>query len=105
MSTTRLATIFDVDSEDNIRRFLRVNTRIAGRLDRANTRPDDHVGWSRTRLRPTDLVVIRIAERKLVDLWPGRRRDECPRRRIAAAQASAEQRVIHTFRGLRMEVH
>jgi len=106
MAATGFTAVFDIDAEDHPFRLSR--SAAADVVDRShlpNARPDDGIGRRRTWLRPTDLVIIRIAELELVDERPAGWRDERIGDRVTATQASASQRVVNAFGSLRMEVH
>ena len=106
MESTRLAAVFDIDTEDHPFRALPFARIVSVWRELADAREDDRIGRCRTRLRSAHLVIIRIAELELMDTQSAtRRRDERSRCRIAAAQTGATQRVEHTLRSRRVEVH
>src|SRR5262249_37425334 len=83
--------VFNIDSEDKPAQWLVLATGAArGRLEYAQTREDDRIGWGWTRLRSADLVIGWVAQAVGFS-----RTDEDSV--AAAAQASALEGVEYTL--------
>ena len=99
METTRFAAVFNIDPEDHVPGVgCPAVACVRLRLEGANASQNDGIGRCRTWLWPADLMIIRVAE-----VVGNSRTNELSAR--AAAQASAQQRVIYAFGSIRMEIH